>query len=374
MKLVHVITGLDTGGAEVALCRLLESLPADEYEHTVVALGGEGALSERVVVAGARLVCLHMIPSAPNPVALLRLRRLMREERPNLVHGWMYHANVAASLAAYGTALPVLWGIRHSVYVLAEEKLLTRLVILAGARVSARTSAVVYNARISARQHEALGYRSDKALVIPNGFDTEQFRPDAARGAQFRREWDIPLEALVVGLVARLHPVKGHDSFLRAATLFVNSCPNVVFVLAGDGLDATNAAMVERLASLGLSDRVRLCGRQLDTAAVNAALDIATCSSSSEAFPNTIGEAMACGVPCVATDVGDVREIMGDTGLVVPSRDPEALCAGWLHLARIGEEGRRALGARARQRIIERYSIRSVSQQYTDLYRRIGGG
>ena len=178
----------------------------------------------------------------------------------------------------------------------------------------------------------------------------------------------MPCDALLIGLVARVHPIKDHANFLRAAALFAVTCPQALFVLVGDGADTSNSALGCLIDELQLRERVRLCGRRTDIAAINAALDIATSSSWSEAFPNAIGEAMACGVPCVATDVGDVREMIGDTGVVVPPRDAPALAAGWSQLAALDAPARRALGQRARQRVIERYSLKSVSDQYADLY------
>jgi glycosyltransferase involved in cell wall biosynthesis len=163
--------------------------------------------------------------------------------------------------------------------------------------------------------------------------------------------------------------MKDHANFLRAAALFAVDYPHTHFVLVGDGAEAGNAELAEQIEKLQLQSCVHLLGRRTDIAAIDSALDIASSSSSwGEAFPNVIGEAMACGVPCVATDVGDVPQIIGDTGVVVPTRDPHALAAGWGRLAALDAPARRALGLRARQRIIERYSLPAVSAQYADLY------
>ncbi|HEX6965391.1 MAG TPA: glycosyltransferase, partial [Gemmatimonadaceae bacterium] len=337
----------------------------------VVALGGEGGLSSRVAATGARVVHLHMRPGVASPLALWRLRRLMHDLQPHLIHGWMYHANVVAAVAAQATRFPVIWAIHHSLHALSGERPITRLVIKAGARMSARPAAVVYVARSSAMQHEQLGYRREKTRVIPNGFDSAQFRPDAQQRQRLRAEWRVAPNTLAIGLVARLHPIKDHDNFLRAAALFALQCPDAVFILVGDGLEVTNAELAERIATLGLTDRVRLCGRRNDMTAVNAAFDVASCSSWSESFPNAIGEAMACGVVCAATDVGDIRDIIGDTGVVVPARNPEALCDAWKQLAVLGEDGRRTLGERARHRVIERYSLATVTEQYETLYQQV---
>lgn len=369
MNVMHVITGLGTGGAETVLCRLLESLRPPAFEHTVVSLGGAGDLDARVCEAGARLLQLNMHPGRPNPLVLLRLRRLLRASKPEVIHAWMYHANLMATLAACGVGVPILWGIRQSLYGLRRERRGTRLVIRAGRMLSGRATQIIYNSAASATQHEAFGFRPKHRLIIPNGFDVEQFRSDDGARARVRAELSIGAGELAIGLVARWHPMKDHANFLRAAVRLRRSQPQAVFVLVGTGLDADNKQLMAMLQSLGLSDRVRLCGRRDDVSAIDAALDIASSSSSwGEAFPNAIGEAMACGVPCVATDVGDVRDIIGDTGIVVPPRDPAALCRGWETLLEMGEAGRRALGARARQRIVERYSLATMAGRYAALY------
>jgi glycosyltransferase involved in cell wall biosynthesis len=367
MKICHIITGLNTGGAEMTLCRLLEALRPPAFEHVVVALAQPGSLSVRVGAA-AELHHLGMNAFWPRPRDLGRLRRIVRTSAPDVVHGWMYHANIAATLATMGLGIPVLWGIRHSLHDPEKEKCLTRLVIRGGALLSRHPRQVLYNSVVSARQHEAVGYDATHTRVIPNGFDTEMFRPDDAARLRLREELALPADALLVGLVARVHPIKDHANFLRAAALFAADYPKAHFVLVGDGADADNSALSGLIRELNLRDRVHLCGRRTDIAAIDAALDIGSCSSWGEAFPNAIGEAMACGVPCVATDVGDVLQIIGDTGGVVPARDPSALAAGWGRLAALDVPARRALGLRARQRIIERYSLAAMSEQYADLY------
>lgn len=368
VRVLHVITGLDTGGAETVLCRLLETLRAPAFEHTVVSLSGEGDLGARVREAGATLTCLDMRPGHPSPWALWRLHRMLRAARPDVIHAWMYHANVAATLAAFGVGIPLLWGIRHSLYRLQREKVGSRIVIRASRVLSGRPARIVYNSSTSEAQHEAFGFKSARSLVIPNGFDVEQFRADSDVRARVRTELSIAAGDLAIGLVARWHAIKDHGNFLRAAALLARLRPEPIFVLVGNGLDVNNADLMAMIKSLDLANRVRLCGRRSDMPAINAALDIASSSSWGEAFSNVIGEAMACEVPCVATDVGDAREIIGDTGIVVPPRDPVALCRGWEELARLRESERRAWGKRARERILERYSLASMAAQYAEVY------
>jgi len=373
-RILHVITGLETGGAETALSRLLEALGPPHFEHLVLALGGEGTLSARVRSTGAALVHLNMKPGAPSPWAVLNLRRWMRRFKPDVVHGWMYHANLMASLASLGTGLPVLWGIRQSLYDLEREKPTTRMVIRSCRMLSQFPARTVYNSSVSARQHQTFGFRSTKSLIVPNGFDISEFRPDKDARERIRLELSIDTSALAIGLFARWHSMKDHANFLRAAALFVKHYRDCVLLLAGSGMDQGNLDLMALVDEHGLANNLRLCGRRSDMAALNSALDIATSSSWSEAFPNALGEAMACGVPCVATDVGDAREILGDTGVVVPPRDPQALCAGWNALVSLTEPARLAMGSRARQRIAERYSLGAMSSRYAATYADVSKG
>ena len=368
-RIAHVITGLNTGGAEVVLCRLLASLRPPEFQHTVVALGSEGTLSGDVADL-AELHHLGMRAGRMMPGGLLKLRRLLRRARPDVIQGWMYHANFAATLAAMGLGVPLAWGVRQSLYSLEREKPGTRWVIRACAPLSRRPARIVYNSAVSRAQHTKFGFHDGRASVIPNGFDTSAFAPDPAARTWMRAELGIAREAVAIGLVARVHPMKDHANFLRAAARFWAEHTDVVFVLVGDSADQSNPELAGLIDALRLRDSMRLCGRRTDIAAVHNALDIASSSSSwGEAFPNAIAEAMACGTPCVATDVGDVRDIIGETGVVVPPRDPVALSEGWARLAGLGLEGRRELGRRARERIIERYSLAANAQAYAELWR-----
>lgn len=369
LRITHVITGLDTGGAEMALRRLVGLMGAD-FEQTVIALGPEGTLSAEVE-ASATLRHLGMERGRVTLGDILRLRREISVSRPDVIQGWMYHANLLSTVAGLGLRIPVVWSIHHSLTDYRRNKLGLRAVIRICEMMSRLPQQIVYCSRLSRQQHVALGYSDRRGRFIPNGTDVVQFHPDVRAREELRRELEIPSNALMIGLVARWHPMKDHSTFLRAAALLVQRRSSVVFVLVGDGLSTENAELMHLVNSLGLQGRVRLCGRRRDVPAINAALDIASSSSWSEAFPLVLGEAMACGTPCVATDVGDSRDIIADTGLVVPPRDPDALAAGWDKLALLGDGGRQALGARARQRVVEKYSLERNAEAYGAIYRSV---
>jgi glycosyltransferase involved in cell wall biosynthesis len=371
MKICHIITGLGTGGAQAALYRLVQTLRPPDFEHVVIALGMEGSMSA-MFAESAELHHLGMHPGRLLPHEVLRLRRMLRNRRYDVVQSWMYHANLMAAMAGWGGAAPVVWNIRHSLHALSHEKRATRWVIRAGARLSRRPARIIFNAAVSRAQHVAFGYDDARSVVIPNGFDTAEFAPCAAARARVRAELDIPDDALAIGLVARVHPMKDHATFLHAAKRLGEMHPHSIFVLVGKGADAANRELGALIDQLGLRERVRLCGRRCDIAAVDNALDIAASSSAwGEAIPNATAEAMACGVPCVVTAVGDAPAIVDDTGAVVPPCDPVALGEAWATLAALGAEARRMLGQRARSRVIQHYAIDAGARRYADLYQDI---
>lgn len=371
MKILHVITGLATGGAETMLYKLVSNMERSRFDSVVVSLMDQGVLGADIVDAGVPLYCLGMRRGVPSPTALWRLRRVMREVRPDLVQGWMYHGNIGASVGAWGARarVPVLWNIRHSLYDLRKEKRLTALVIRAGAWLSYKPVRILYNAHVSAAQHESLGYKPEKTQVIPNGFDCEQFLPSQEAREMLRAELNVPRDALLIGLIARYHPMKDHANFLRAAALVGRERDEVHFVLAGRGIDPGNAELTALIEDLDLAGHVHLLGERRETPVIFAALDIASTSSAwGEAFPLVIGEAMACGVPCVTTDVGDAAEVVGETGLVVRPQDPDALATAWRELAALDGDARTALGATARHRIVSQYSLGDMVRRYEELY------
>lgn len=371
LRIEHVITGLRTGGAEMMLLKLLSAADSD-FDSTVVSLADGGAVGPRISALGVPVHALKMNRSTPNPTKGLALMRLTRRIRPQLIQGWMYHGNVMASWARLGATgrVPVLWNIRQTVYDLARERRVTAMVIRIGAILSRFPAAIIYNSHTSARQHEALGYRQDKRVIIPNGFDCSLFRPNQEARDKIRHELGVPSDAVLIGLIARYHPMKDHAGFLRAAGRLAGSTPGVRFLLAGTGVHLDEPALAKLIQEAGLDGRVFLLGECSDTASLNAALDIA-CSSSAwgEGFSNSVGEAMACGVPCVVTDIGDSAFLVSETGLAVPPNDVEALASAMADLTSLESQCRRRLGEAARRRIQAEFSLESVVRRYEELYR-----
>ncbi|MFI9655247.1 glycosyltransferase [Guyparkeria sp. GHLCS8-2] len=375
MRVVHVITGLSMGGAERALFNVLSGGLARKYGGAVLSLQGEGVYGPRIRALGVPVYSLGMRKGLPSPLSIERLRRLVSQLRPDVIQGWMYHGNLAASLAArFAPGRPmVAWNIRHSLDALSAEKWLTQWVIRWNRWGSEGVDAILYNSRLSRQQHEAFGFSALNGRVIPNGFDTERLFPEPDRGLISRRDLRIPYDATVIGHVARFHPMKDHVSFLRAAIQVMRQRSDVVCLLAGRNVNLRNPVLAG-IVPPELEERFRFVGERDDVPDLMRAMDVFCQSSWSEAFPNVLGEAMALGVPCVATDVGDSRDIVGETGVIVPPSDIHSLANGLMTMLDRTREQRVALGGEARGRIEVNYGLPSVVDQYGKLYERLRQG
>jgi glycosyltransferase involved in cell wall biosynthesis len=373
MKVVHIITGLHVGGAEMMLHKLLATMDRSQFEPTVISLIPGGECRALIEAEGVRVHDLDMKAGMPSVGQIKKLRQLARELRPDLVQGWMYHGNVIASLfVKFVSGNPrLLWNIRHSVADLGQEKRGTRLVIRLGALGSGRPDRIIYNSEVSQQQHAVLGYARDKAEMIPNGFDMDRFAPSPEAAARLRTELGLTDDALLVGVAARRHPMKGHENFLRAAARLKDDGTKCHFVLAGRGVDHNDPALRD-LATGVLEGCVHLLGQRRDMPSFLAGLDLLCVPSLyGEGFPNVLGEAMASGVPCVATDVGESKNIVADTGRIVPPGDLEALIQALGEMLALGTESRSDFGRRCRMRIQENYSLEKIAGWYAELYRSI---
>ena len=371
MRLLFIITGLGTGGAERMLVKLLATLAGRQCECAVVSLLDAGSQGAPIRALGIPVSELRINRPAGLVAAPFRLAAIARRFRPDAIQGWMYHGNLAALWAwlASGRAARLVWGVRQTFHGMAREKPATRLVIRLNALCSRLPAAIIFNSRASAGQHAAIGFVSGQAAVIPNGFDPRGFHPDAEARAQRRAELGIVADAPVVGLMARYHPMKDHEGFLQAAALIARELPEARFVLAGSGVDTANAAIGARIDALGLSSRVRLLGEVAAPETLYPAFDVLALSSAwGEAFPNVLGEAMACGVPCVATAVGDAEWIVGDTGAIVAPAQPAALAQRTVELLRLSAVERSALGERARARVLKLFALGAVAEDYRQCY------
>lgn len=345
-RVLHIITGLGTGGAEASLVRVLRGAD-DAQRHAVVSLTTRGTRAEELEALGVRVWALGLQRGHASWQALCALRSIAREVRADVIQGWMYHASFAASVLSMTSSerWPVLWNVRHALDAWESEPRKLRWLIQLMARVSGHPKGIVYNSSRSARQHEVRGYQSARTVVIPNGVDAERFRPEPESRMATRLALGLPAHAVVIGMAARVDPLKGHDTFLRVAALLAARDETVHFLLVGTGTEAGTSAQPSDLDATiarlevdmpALAGRLVRCGERRDMPAIYNACDIVMLTSRSEGSPNAVAEAMGCGVPCVVTDVGDVAHLVGASGEVAPVGDVFALAEATLRLVRDG--------------------------------------
>ena len=380
IRVTHVITGLELGGAEMMLYKLLGALDRERFEPTVISLSTLGPLAPRIAALGIPVSALGMSPGlsiAHPPVRpLARLARRLGARRPQIVHTWMYHADLlGGALARASSDAKVIWGLRGSL----DPQLSKRNSLLV-ARACALTSGLLPHRIVSCSQqlaemHAQLGYDSRRMLVIPNGFDLSLLAPDEALRVHTRVRLGVGEGELLVGNVGRYHPQKDHRTFVRAAGEIARERPEVRFVLCGPGVDRANGELAGWIAQAGIAGRCELLGAVEDPRGVFNALDVLVCSSAfGEGFPNVLGEAMACGVPCVTTDVGDAAAIVADPGRVVAARDWRALARAIGAVLSLPGGERRALGERSRVRVRQNYSLEDVAGRFEALYLELCAG
>lgn len=370
---LHIITSANTGGAEMMALKLIETLKPS-IDSCVIVLMGRGTLSPQLDALNVPVRYIDLEQGAmPGFAAVRRLIRFAREFCPDVIQGWMYHGNLAGCLArlVLSPRPALIWNVRQTLYGLGNEKGLTGRVIKVGAGLSKIPARIIYNSTLSAAQHEKIGYAQSTRLVIPNGFDLDAFKPDAEQRQKVRAELGVPSGVRLVGHVARFHPMKDHASMFRTARKVVDAMGGVRFVFAGWQMSPDNPEVAALLKGLNLDAHVILLGERRDVRRIMTAFDLAVSSSAwGEGFPNVVGEAMAAGVPCVVTDVGDSAHVVGAFGRVVPPADSGALADAVLDMLALEPEAYAHIAAESRKRMATLFSLDQVGAAYLDLYRK----
>lgn len=369
MKILHVITGLDNGGAEAALYRL--AVGDSQNAHEVVSLTGRGVYAERLVTAEIRTHTLSMPRGRITLSGISKLYRLMRATRPDVVQTWMYHADLLGGVLARLSGVKiVVWGIRGP-FDKQKTGFQTKLAVKLCALISRWVpDAIVCNSARAVDAHVQAGYVRHKFVNIPNGYPLGRFRPDATARAQLRAELGVNERVPLIGMVARFDPHKDHENLFAALSLVTREGGRIACVLVGAGMSADNHQVMELIAKYGIGDHVVLLGARDDVPKIMAALDVHVLSSAAESFPNVVAEAMACGTPCITTDVGDAALIVGNVGWVVPCADPAALAEAILSAV---QEMNDAVKSRARREacrkhISDNYSLERMIVSYTRVW------
>ncbi|MGE0030067.1 MAG: glycosyltransferase [Steroidobacteraceae bacterium] len=370
---MHIIVGLELGGAESMLMRLIRSAPASVPDVAVVSLTTPGTIGESLRAEGVRVHALGMTSPLGAPVALWRLTRIIREFRPRVVQTWLYHADLLGGLAARLAGSRVVWGIRSTTIPQGPWSVTYWLVRLCAVCSYFIPHRIICCAQSALEAHKRLAFAVRKMAVIPNGYDFSEFDRHLASRAKARVEFGFSEDEMVIGTVGRFDPLKDFSNFVGAASELAARRPCVRFLMVGKGIDWSNPQLRGWIEQGGATSRFRLVGEQSDVPYLLAAMDCFCLSSVNEAFPNVLVEAMAAGLPCVATRAGDAAKILGDSTFVVPVMNSAALYDALLHMCDMQPEARSKLGQRGATRVRAAYDIKRIRQEYDEFYAEVGG-
>ena len=375
IKICFVITSLSVGGAETMLLRLLENIDRAKFSPHVISLTSKGVIAEKIELLGIPVEVIGMRPGALSISSILTLYKVLKSVRPDVMHTWMYHSDLIGGVVGRLAGIRnIIWGIHHSNLDRDKNKKSTLMIVKLCAKLSwVLPKKIISCANRSKLVHVHNGYLEDKIIVIQNGFDFNKYHPEASDVDYLRREFSLSHETLLVGHIARFDSQKNHIGFLECASYIAKSIPNAVFFMVGEGVDSANKILREEIDRYCLQGRIYLLGRRADIPEILSGIDLLISSSHGEAFPIVVGEAMASGVPCVVTDVGDSAELVGDTGAVVIAGDMSSLAENAIKILTKDSAIRRSLGDKARKRIVENYGIDSITRRHEALYGQVFG-
>ena len=374
IKILHCINDLFPGGAEFALKRLITNSDASTMQHAVISLTDLEASENILADINIPIYQMHLNRKFPNPLTLFKIKQIIRDENPDIVHTWMYAGILAGSLAVCNSKIPVVWGLHHAELDPRHQKKTTTWTMKACTHLSYNVPTKIVTCGESIRKnHIAFGFDPEKMIVIPNGIDTQQFKPDPDASIELKKELGVDKEVKLVGIASRFHPIKDHANFLQAAAIVARQRADVHFILCGNEITPENTSLVDMINRVGLDHKCHLLGRRQDMPKLLAGWDVAVSSSRSEALSYALIEAMACGIPCVATDVGDTTYIINNYGIIVPSGSSEKLAKGILKILALDPKMLSVFKEGARQRIVAKFDIKESNTKIENLYQSILG-
>lgn len=370
VKIVFLIRSLNYGGAERQLVALAKGLHQRGHIVVVTVFYPQGPLEQGLHDTGVPVRVLEKGGRWDVFGWFVRLVRLLQREQPDLLQSYLVVPNLLTLLLKpLFPRIKMVWGVRASNMDLRHYDWLATATFTLSRWTAHWADLIIANSKAGMRYHHGRGYPAEKMLVVPNGIDMQRFCPDLQARYDVRTAWGVTEHETLIGLVGRLDPMKDHSTFLQAASLLIKQRKDLRFVCVGDGPSRYGQRLRSLGSQLGLNGFLIWTAARPDMPAVYNALDIATTSSAfGEGFPNVIGEAMACGVPCVVTDVGDSSFIVSDRGRVVPPRNPQRLAGAWNQLLEMPPGARKELGAAARSRIEEYFNLPLIVTRYENIY------
>lgn len=368
-KVTHVIIGLDVGGAELMLKRLvLHSQKTGQFQHSVISLTDVGIIGSDLQSQGVKVYSLGMKSIASVPKIFLRLKKLLKELKPDVVQTWMYHADFLGGLAAKSVGIDnIIWGIRTTDVSQGASKQTVHLSKLCAKLSHYVPDSIVCAAHVSKDYHIGIGYDKSKMMVIPNGFDVEALSSTEEDGLDIRKEVNLSSDDIVIGSVGRFNPVKNQKIFIEVAANLVEDLPNLKFMIVGRDNTEENEELMSWINRYNLSDNFRLLGQRADVSKCIRAMDIFCLHSKTEGFPNVVGEAILSDTTCVATNVGDVGVLL-DEESIAPSNDVVGISNAIKNYLAYPKDKLLDKAIKNKNEVITKYSMDVVLDEYHALY------
>jgi glycosyltransferase involved in cell wall biosynthesis len=370
-RIFFLIRSLHAGGTERQLAELAKGLDKSIFIITVGVFYHEGPLIEEIKdIHGINVISLNKRGRWDIIRFVVRFIMLLKTLQPDILYSFLPDANLVGLISGkIARVRRIVWGVRASNMDVSRYDWLAMTSLRLSAFLSRFPDAIITNSVAGKEFHRSIGYSTNRMMVVPNGIDTDRFKPDHSVGLRVRDKWNIDEEKIAIGLVGRLDPMKDHTTFLQAVKIFEQRKSSVRFVCIGDGKEPYKSEIHSLCSALGLNGSLIWAGERYDMVAVYNAMDMITSSSLSEGFSNVIGEGMACGVPCVVTDVGDSAIIVGETGIVVPPKDPQALADGWRSMLKRLNDKSYSINEMARARIVSHYNSEILIQKTSRMFR-----
>jgi len=366
---LHIITSLNIGGAESMLHRLIKFKPELIDSTIVVSLTDDGKIGLMLKDMGVTVISLEMRNWFSILSVIFKLKKIIQKEKPKIIHTWMYHANLLGGIAALmANNKNIIWSIRRS-NLKYSESISTFFVMKIGALLSnIIPRKIVSVAESGVKNHEKYGYKKNKMIVIPNGFDLIKLKRDLLQRKIIRRKLDIFDDQLIIGSVGRFHDSKDYESLVASAPAVIRKFKNIKYMLIGRDIDSKNFTLMNWIAKTGYSSHFLLLGEINDVAKYMSAMDIFCLSSITEGFPNVVGEAMSMALPCVVTDVGDIKKLVGDTAIIVEPSNKQMLSQGLCEMLSHNTVKRNKIGLKGRQKVEGEFPLSLICKKYYDLY------
>ena len=374
-KIVHLITGLNTGGAENMLHKIVSNSDKEHFTHIVISLMGKGSFGEKLENLGFKIYTLNMKKRLSSIKAFIKLIKILKQEKPDVLQTWLYHADFLGLIAGKICKIKkIIWNLRCSNMDMKQYGFSSRLLIKILTFLSKKPDAIIFNSYTGKDYHQKIGYQNSNWIYIPNGFNTLLYKPNQEAKKALKQQLGLSETCFVIGHIARFDPMKDHKTFIKACNIAIKQEPKLNVVMIGRNINDKNLELANEITKTDCANNFYLLGEIPHLADYYPLFDVFCLSSAfGEGFPNVIGEAMSCGVICIATDVGDAQNIIDNTGFIVKPKDADELAKTIINTIKLNQKDKDNLSQKARVRIENEFSITTITKKYEAFYMQILG-